>query len=92
MKIKEDEHFIPGAIPAMMRLNIAMGKSEAACDPKVTVSTHDLKLVLSSTKKISEELLRYRVTTKTQRDETPDPLKGDRAREAAFAAERAKGN
>jgi hypothetical protein len=63
MSPKEEEQFIPGALDAMRRLNLEAGAAEGAMQRTVVVTAKDLRLLLSATKAISGELLRYRVTT-----------------------------
>jgi hypothetical protein len=63
MNPKEAEQFIPGSIDAMRRLYLAVGEAEGAMQRTVIVTAKDLRLLLSATKKISTELVRYRVTT-----------------------------
>lgn len=64
MHPKEEEQFIAGSIDAMRRLNLAAGEARGMMQQTCRVSVRDVELVLSSTKKISAELLRYRVTSK----------------------------
>ena len=63
MHPKEAEQFSTGTIDAMRRLNLAAGAAEGSMQRTVVVTAKDLRLLLSATKKISGELLRYRVTT-----------------------------
>ena len=59
----EAEQFIAGAIDAMRRLNLAAGDAEGSMQRTVVVTAKDLRLLISATRKISGELLKYRVTT-----------------------------
>lgn len=74
MSPKEQEQHLAGAIDALRRLNLALGKAEGIQDRVVTVSTRDLRLAISNEHHLSKELLRYRVTTPEPRDPFPDPL------------------